>query len=449
MPVDASIPLQVRGLELNSPLDRYAKFEGIKNAQSQNRLVDLAYGQKSKEIEQENLLAKLISANTNPDGSQNREGVFAGLKQLGRGDLIVQVQTGYSAQDKAKAEADIAAIDGLLKKTSAASQILSASTPENYPQIVQQVEQVMPGSSKNLPPAYDKGAIDAIILKGVPIKDQLEARRKELEAKISQDNTAWDRQYKLKTLDESKRRTDAIYSAGVSGNEPADLGVPRPTVNPWANQSNEKDANKVRAKEVERGSKEIEADNEAARKEAALAADVQRFVALNEKNDTGGVTDKFGPTRAVQGLGADYAEMESISARLIPAMRVPGSGSTSDFDAKMFERATVGVDKPKETNANIAQAIIARANRSQEYADFRRTYLEQNGTLQGADRYWKAYVNENPIFDPKSPGSFKLNAGAKSWKDHFSQSGVTSGNESAGTAPPGNSGGWSYRGVKQ
>ena len=210
MPVDASIPLQVRGMELNSPLDRYAKFEGIKNAQSQNRLVDLAYGQKSKEIEQENMLAKLLSDNTNPDGSQNREGVIAGLKQLGRGDLIGQVQTGYSAQDKAKAEADIAAIDGLLKKTSAASQFLSGATPENYPQVVQQVEQVMPGSSKNMPPAYDKGAIDAIILKGVPIKDQLEARKAELAAKIAQDNTAWDRQHKTATLEESRRRTDVM-----------------------------------------------------------------------------------------------------------------------------------------------------------------------------------------------------------------------------------------------
>lgn len=210
MPVDASIPLQVRGLELNSPLDRYAKFEGIKNARSQNRLVDLAYGQKSKEIEQENMLAKLLSDNTNPDGSQNREGVIAGLKQLGRGDLIGQAQTGYSAQDEAKAKADIAKIDGLLKQTSAASQLLSGATPENYTQVVQQVEQVMPGSSKNLPPAYDKGAIDAIILQGTPIKDQLEARKAELAAKIAQDNAAWDRQHKTATLEESKRRTDVM-----------------------------------------------------------------------------------------------------------------------------------------------------------------------------------------------------------------------------------------------
>lgn len=210
MPVDASIPLQVRGLELNSPLDRYAKFEGIKNAQSQNRLADLAYGQKSKEIEQENMLAKLLSDNTNPDGSQNREGVIAGLKQLGRGDLIGQTQTGYSAQDEAKAKADIAKIDGLLKQTSAASQLLSGATPENYTQVVQQVEQVMPGSSKNLPPAYDKGAIDAIILQGTPIKDQLEARKAELAAKIAQDNAAWDRQHKTATLEESKRRTDVM-----------------------------------------------------------------------------------------------------------------------------------------------------------------------------------------------------------------------------------------------
>lgn len=197
------------------------------------------------------------------------------------------------------------------------------------------------------------------------------------------------------------------------------LGVPVPTVTPWANQSNSKDANKVRAAEAARGSKEIEKDVDGARAAAAVAADAKRFIDLNGKINTGGITDKVGAGRWLQSFGPEYAELEAITAKLVPAMRQPGSGTTSDRDLSMFERATVGVDKPAKTNKNIALAIIARSEQAQEYADFRQTYLEQNGTLQGADRYWKDYVNKNPIFDPKKEGAFELNKGRKSWAEHF------------------------------
>jgi hypothetical protein len=127
--------------------------------------------------------------------------------------------------------------------------------------------------------------------------------------------------------------------------------------------------------------------------------------------------------------------MEAITAKLAPAMRVPGSGHTSDYDIKQFERATVGVDKPTAANKNIAAAIIAQAQQTQDYADFRNSYLEQNGTLVGSDRYWKEYANKNPIFDPKGKaGSFMLNAGRKPWKDYFAAN--AGGAAAAPTAAP-------------
>jgi hypothetical protein len=197
------------------------------------------------------------------------------------------------------------------------------------------------------------------------------------------------------------------------------LGVPVPTVMPWANQSNGKDANKVKLAEIARGGKEVEKDTDAARKERVTAEAAKRFIELNEEVNTGGLTDKMGVTRLAQSMGPKYSEMESITARLAPAMREPGSGSTSDFDGKQFERATVGVDKPKAANKNIATAIIARAELAQDYADFRQTYLEQNGTLQGADRHWKQYTDQNPIFDRRKKDGFDLNPNRKGWREHF------------------------------
>ncbi len=219
--------------------------------------------------------------------------------------------------------------------------------------------------------------------------------------------------------DSRSRDANRIASEGqVSSGGPV-LGAPVPAVLPWANQSNPKDANKVKAAEQQRGAKEIEKDLDAAKKERDAAASAKRFLELNSKTTTGGLVDRMGITRGLQSLGADYSEMESITAKLAPAMRVEGSGSTSDFDGKQFERATVGVDKPKATNKNIANGVIARAQQAEEYADFRQTYLEQNGTLQGADRFWKDYANKNPIFDPAKEGTFELNKSRNTWRDHF------------------------------
>jgi hypothetical protein len=220
----------------------------------------------------------------------------------------------------------------------------------------------------------------------------------------------------------NRLKQQELDAQGQPSNAPV-LGVPMPTVFPWSNQSNPKDANKVKANEQTRGAKEIEKDIDFAKKENDAAAAAKRFIELNKNTPTGGLVDRVGMTRSLQGLGSEYSEMESITAKLAPSMRAEGSGSTSDFDGKQFERATVGVDKPKTTNENIAKGVIARAQNFQEYADFRQTYLEQNGTLQGADRFWKDYSNKNPIFDPNKEGTFALNPSRKTWRQHF-QSGT-------------------------
>lgn len=214
------------------------------------------------------------------------------------------------------------------------------------------------------------------------------------------------------------------------------LGVPVPTKAPWANQSNAKDANKVRAAEVARGAKEIESDADAAKKALATAQEAQRFMTLNANKGTGGLSDKFAPGQFVQSFGADYADMQGITARLVPGMREPGSGSTSDFDAKMFQRGTVSVDKPKEVNDTIAQGYINRAKLAQDYADFRATYLEQNGTLQGANKHWSEYVNSNPIFDKTYAEVPRLNDKRVPWRDYFaSKVGGAASSAPAGGSP--------------
>jgi hypothetical protein len=219
-------------------------------------------------------------------------------------------------------------------------------------------------------------------------------------------------------VNDRARDQNAIVAGELRGPSAPILGVPMPAVTPWQGQTNQRDANKVKAAEFNRGAKEVEKDTEAASKERSTADAARRFLEINQRVNTGGLTDRMALTRSLQAMGSDYGELEAITARLAPGMREPGSGATSDYDGKQFERATVGVDKKRTTNENIAKGIIARAQQSQDYAEFRNTYLEQNGTLSGADRYWRQYANSNPIFRPGGK-DFELNTGRQGWREFF------------------------------
>jgi hypothetical protein len=90
-------------------------------------------------------------------------------------------------------------------------------------------------------------------------------------------------------------------------------------------------------------------------------------------------------------------EMETISAGLSRSMRQPGEGATSDFDARMFQKMTLSPKKDYAVNRNIGMGVIAFNKNELERRQFMRDYAEQNGTLINADRYWKSYVEANPV----------------------------------------------------
>lgn len=142
------------------------------------------------------------------------------------------------------------------------------------------------------------------------------------------------------------------------------------------------------------------------------AADARRFIALNEENSTGIGAALLGPAA---GLNPAYAEMRSISARLIPQERTPGSGPMSDGDAKLYGRAVVDIDKPGPANKAIAGVVIAQADRDADYASFIDEYATRNGNLNGALEDWTAYVNANPLFEERN-GNTAVRSSVQPWR---------------------------------
>jgi hypothetical protein len=444
-----------------------AQVMQVQGLQQQGELGRMKMDEFRRDREQENVLNTAYSSALGADGKVDRNKLLSALATGGLGSKIPGVQKGFAESDKASAEAQGKLLENTKKRVDLAGQAfgfvranptletanqaidflgtngvwdaaqvaqykaqvaadpskIGALAEQAFRQALDAKEQLAKYETRNLGGTTDTVAIDPVTGQARTVNSVQNTQSPDSIAStaIQRDRLAEDKRHRGITEQQGAEtlRLKKAEIEGQSGSGAPVLGVPVPVVLPWANQSNPKDANKVKATEMSRGSKEIEKDVDAARKLEGTARDAARFIELNSKIPTGGLLDKTALTRWAQGMGAEYAEMESITARLAPAMREPGSGSTSDFDGKQFERATVGVDKPKQANENIAKAVVARAQQAQEYADFRQTYLEQNGTLQGAERHWKEYVNANPIFDTKKPGEFTLNADRKSWSEHF------------------------------
>ena len=176
----------------------------------------------------------------------------------------------------------------------------------------------------------------------------------------------------------------------------------------------------------------------AAEKNARLA---DEFMALNEKTETGG------GYRAplVGGLISDVAamadpnvaRMEAINAELTPGMRIPGSGATSDFDAAMFQRSTLGIKNPKEANRAVAEGLKAREMLTRERNSFNEAYYSNVGHMNGAETAWQNYLNANPIFDPSSPDAPRINSHRQSWQQFFNAGGGEASPQGGVPLPPG------------
>jgi hypothetical protein len=200
-------------------------------------------------------------------------------------------------------------------------------------------------------------------------------------------------------------------------------GVPLPKIDPYAGMSTKR---KIQAQETdqrmgEQSLKSISDEIEGARQGIIKA---NRFMDLNQDNPTGKMQG------LLPALSSGQQEMESIGSELSRRMRVKGEGSTSDFDAKQFAKATFGRDKTPQANKNIATAFRAKEQNTIDHGSFMSTYFSVNGHLRGAQDAWNQYLQDNPIFDSsksKPTGrdeDYVLNPNRVDYKTYFRNQGT-------------------------
>lgn len=138
---------------------------------------------------------------------------------------------------------------------------------------------------------------------------------------------------------------------------------------------------------------------------------------LNNQNvQTGGVSGAIKKKLPTAFLNDETQELQSIINKIVPQMRPTGSGSTSDRDMAIFEKATVGLDKNKDANLNIVRGRRAVDENAIAREELRADWVNQGGSLTEFDRVWRDYLNANPIF---SNSNGELNRGRISAYDWF------------------------------
>ena len=147
-----------------------------------------------------------------------------------------------------------------------------------------------------------------------------------------------------------------------------------------------------------------------AREGASTAEEFARqanvFVDLNRKAGTGMVNKIPFVSELRSAFDPNVAQMDSLTARMAPAQRVPGSGTTSDKDLNLFLRAVPNIDRPGEANAAIARDMSATAKRRAERAVFLDRWAAERGTLMGAEEAWQARSRApQPTQRPQRPAA--------------------------------------------
>lgn len=129
---------------------------------------------------------------------------------------------------------------------------------------------------------------------------------------------------------------------------------------------------------------------ESARVALETLPDVNRFESVNQRTPTGGFNRWNDTLQSI--YDPKMQQLNEISARLTPAQRQPGSGTTSDRDLALFQQAVPSRKNAATTNSAIIERARAEAVRRQQYADFLDEYAAKNGTLNGAEKAFRAVV---------------------------------------------------------
>lgn len=151
--------------------------------------------------------------------------------------------------------------------------------------------------------------------------------------------------------------------------------------------------------------KELQTARAAAQSQESSARDAERFLEVNRKVGTGQMWALPFASEIRGAFDPNFAEMQSITNRMAPLQRTPGSGASSDKDVAGFKKAVPNPDYVGPTNTSIARRIKDEARIAAEYAAFLDDFAATRGTLVGAQAAWQARKTKPSATAPARPAA--------------------------------------------
>jgi hypothetical protein len=104
MPIDPSIALNVKPVQIANPLEQYMQVQQIQQAQNQNRLADLMYANQQRDVDQAARLNDLYKTAVGDDGTLDRTKLYRSVASAGLGARLPALQKSLADADKVQAD---------------------------------------------------------------------------------------------------------------------------------------------------------------------------------------------------------------------------------------------------------------------------------------------------------------------------------------------------------
>lgn len=207
MAIDASIPLGVQPMEIQSPVNAFAKMQALQGMQQQNAMNALAMQERQRTIADEANLNRIYGQAYDDQGRLDRNKLFSGMAGANLGAKIPAAQKLLSDQDKAQLETRKIELENTGKLVGGvASLMYGVKDQASYDAARNAVAQQYGAEAANrLPLMFNPNDVQRRVNQALTINEQIQREQKNLDQQLNQDKFTWQKQSDTATLNETIR----------------------------------------------------------------------------------------------------------------------------------------------------------------------------------------------------------------------------------------------------
>ena len=196
---------------------------------------------------------------------------------------------------------------------------------------------------------------------------------------------------------------DIVYKDGREierKTRPTKTSTPLVSVNTGSDKKESEKLAELRVKRLDEvQQKAIQAEEQIESINQIKSIDLDTGLGVETKGQIAKVWDSIGGDgKALTGVDpSDVQKFKAVATKQVLDIMSAQKGPQTDQDAKRIENAVASLGNTKEANEFVMDAAISIANRKIEQSEFMERYLEENGSLKGADAEWRDFKIKTPM----------------------------------------------------